>query len=122
MQPGSGQPARWARRAGAGLQAIQHRVQRQLGIQSRQSFTHLSEEEFVAMLETERASEHMIQQELVGFRRLKEEYNTRLERVTQRRTKRVNREVTDPTLQVHVEANRRRQQAPAVGGIDEDEA
>ena len=91
-----------------------------MGIQPRQAFTKMSEEEFVGSLRHERASEHMIEQELVGFRQLKAEYNARVEQTVQRRTGRENREVTDPVLQSYVKAGeRRRQQSQVEGGVDE---
>ena len=93
---------------GRGMSSLQHRFQKHAPVPSIGVLTKLTEEEFVSQMREDRASEHMIEQELVVFRQIKLEREQAQEAVKRRYADKKNRDVPDEGLQRYVDALLRR--------------
>ncbi len=101
---------------GRGMSSLQHRFQKHAPSPGIGALMKLTEEEFVDKMREDRASEKLINQELLIFREMKLEREQRQEAVKRRYADKKNREVTDEGLQRYVDANRRRKNK---GNVDE---
>ncbi len=90
------------------MSSLQHRFQKHAPVPSIGVLTKLTEEEFVAQMREDRASERMIERELVVFRQIKLEREQAREAVKRRYADKKNRDVPDEGLQRYVDALLRR--------------
>lgn len=107
---------------GMGLQILQERLARTRNpSQQMPSLSQLSEEDFVALMKEQGASDHMIEQELPAFRQLKEVQDAQQQRRQDAKEERQAREVTEESLQPYVLAGKRRRTRVAAQEKESDE-